>query len=266
MRPIIGITANYSLDGSSQCREGIGTPGQEWQLLADDYITAVTRAGGLPLILPLIRGEDREALWAELLDQVDGVLFSGGNDVDPLLFGEISTGKTGGLIPARDEQELWMANYLLKHTRKPILGICRGIQILNVALGGTLIQHVPDAGVSPHTLLMYPRERASHAVRVQPDSLLARILGTESLGVNSFHHMAVKTCAPALRVTARADDGITEAVELLDNPEGRFFLAVQWHPEMMAWADGQAQALLDAFVASCRETPSRPDFRLDPLI
>ena len=96
--------------------------------------------------------------------------------------------------------------------------------------------------------------------------LLARILGTESLGVNSFHHMAVKTCAPALRVTARADDGITEAVELLDNPEGRFFLAVQWHPEMMAWADGQAQALLDAFVASCRETLSRPDFRLDPLI
>ena len=167
MRPIIGITANYSFDGASQCREGIGTPGQEWQMLADDYITAVTRAGGLPLILPLIRGEDREALWAELLDQVDGVLFSGGNDVDPLLFGEISTGKTGGLIPARDEQELWMANYLLKHTRKPILGICRGIQFLNVALGGTLYQDLPAEHPSEIVHSMKPPyDQAAHMARV----------------------------------------------------------------------------------------------------
>ena len=265
MRPIIGITANYSFDGASQCREGIGTPGQEWQMLADDYITAVTRAGGIPLILPILRGGDREALRTELLDRVDGVLFSGGNDVDPLLFGETSTGRTGRLIPDRDEQELWMARYLLEHTRKPILGICRGIQILNVALGGTLIQHVPDGGFPPHTLLMYPRERASHTVRIQAGSLLARIAGTESLGVNSFHHMAVRECAPPLRVTARAEDGMIEAVELREDPD-RFFLAVQWHPEMMAGADRQAQGLLDAFVAACGAVPGKKSWDLGPLI
>ena len=248
-KPIIGVTPLWDEEKNSY-----------WML--PGYLEGLEEAGAIPVILPLAAdGAD----IAQLADLCDGFLFTGGQDVAPQLYGEAMKPTCGELCPARDTLEQELLNRALEQD-KPILGICRGIQILNVALGGTLIQHVPDAGVSPHTLLMYPRERASHAVRVQPDSLLARILGTESLGVNSFHHMAVKTCAPALRVTARADDGITEAVELLDNPEGRFFLAVQWHPEMMAWADGQAQALLDAFVASCRETLSRPDFRLDPLI
>ena len=249
MKPIIGITANFMFDGSAEYHEGIGAPDQAWQKLADDYITSVEAAGGIPLILPLVDRE--ETLW-ELLKIADGVLFSGGSDVNPLLFGERTTGKTGNLIPQRDRQEIAMLRYLLEHTEKPILGICRGIQLINAALGGTLFQHLPDEGFAPHTLPMYPRQSPSHSVTVEPDSLLAHITGQASLEVNSFHHMAVKRCAPCLKVTARSTDEVIEAVELKGNPDGRFFLGVQWHPEMMASAEPVQQRILTAFVESCK--------------
>ena len=251
LHPVIGITANYSFDGSGEYREGIGAKEQDWQLLADDYIASVVRAGGIPLILPVIReGADR-TVTRRLLDLVDGVLFSGGGDVDAVRFGQKSAGRTGAVVPERDEQELFLIQTLLKETEKPILGICRGIQILNVALGGTLIQHIPDAGFTSHSLGMYPRQVPSHTVLLERDSLLARLTGAERLAVNSLHHMAVDRPAPALRVTARSEDGVIEGVELADNPTGRFFLAVQWHPEMMAFADPVQQNLISAFVARC---------------
>ena len=249
MRPIIGITANYMFHGAAEYQEGIGAPDQAWQKLADDYVTAVERAGGLPLILPIVSGEDTAK---ELLERVDGVLFSGGSDIDPLLFGETTTGKTGNIIPERDRQEMFMLRYLLDHTRKPILGVCRGIQLMNAALGGTLIQHIPDEGFASHSLSMYPRQSPSHDVNVAPGSLLYGITGQSALAVNSFHHMAVKQCAPRLTVTGRAVDGVIEAVELAENPDGRFFLGVQWHPEMMAGAAPVQQAILTAFVERCK--------------
>lgn len=249
MRPVIGITANYMFDGSAEYRAGIGAADQSWQKLADDYVTAVERAGGLPLILPIVSGGDTAK---ELLERVDGVLFSGGSDVDPLLFGETSAGKTGMIVPERNRQEIFMLRHLLEHTRKPILGICRGIQLMNAALGGTLIQHIPDGGFSSHSLSMYPRQSPSHYVSIEPDSLLYRITGQSTLAVNSFHHMAVKQCAPCLTVTARSGDGVIEAVELAENPDGRFFLGVQWHPEMMAGSVPVQQAILSAFVADCK--------------
>ena len=250
MKPIIGITANYMFDGSAEYAEGIGAPDQQWQLLADDYITSVLRAGGTPLILPILReGEDRETTL-RLLDCVDGVLFSGGSDIDPMRFGQITTGKTGTLIPERDEQEFFLFQQVLKCTQKPMLGICRGIQLFNAAMGGTLIQHIPDRGFSSHTLSMYPRHLPSHQVTIAPNSLLSQIVGTEVLGVNSFHHMAVDECAPGLRIVAWSQDGIAEAVELLENDE-RFFLGVQWHPEMMAAHNPVQQQIISAFVARC---------------
>lgn len=251
MKPIIGITANYSFDGESEFAEGIGAREQEWQLLADDYVASVVRAGGVPLILPVVRGPEGSAVVEQMAASVDGVLFSGGSDVDPLRFGQRSAGKTGGVVPERDEQEFALVRRLLEHTDKPILGVCRGIQLINAALGGTLIQHIPDAGFCSHSLAMYPRQVPSHTVNVEQGSLLHALTGRDSLGVNSFHHMAVDACAPALKVTARAEDGVIEAVELADNSEGRFFLAVQWHPEMMAWADSVQQGIITAFVASC---------------
>lgn len=251
MKPVIGITANYSYDGSSEFAEGIGAREQEWQLLADDYIASVVRAGGVPLILPVVRGPERETVVEQMLSCVDGVLFSGGSDVDPLLFGQQTTGKTGGVVPERDEQEFAMLRWLLERTDKPILGVCRGAQVINAALGGTLIQHIPDAGFSAHTLPMYPRQVPSHRVNVEKDSLLYTLIDQTGLGVNSFHHMAADVCAPGLRVTARSEDGVIEAVELAENPEGRFFLGVQWHPEMMAWSDPLQQGIITAFVRSC---------------
>lgn len=253
MKPIIGITANYSFDGSSEVAEGIGAREQEWQLIADDYIASVTRAGGIPVILPVVRGPEWKAVVKHLLNCVDGVLLSGGSDVDPLRFGQKTTGKTGGIIPERDEQEFYVLHYLLDETKKPVLGVCRGVQVMNAALGGTLIQHIPDAGFTGHTLAMYPRQIPSHRVRVEPGTLLHQLTGTEELPVNSFHHMAVDECSPLLKIAARSEDGIIEAVELNDNPDGRFFLGVQWHPEMMAWADPVQQKIIDAFVGSCAQ-------------
>lgn len=251
MEPIIGITANYMFDGSAEYAEGIGAPDQEWQLLADDYITAVKRAGGVPLILPVIKEEGDRTVTLRLLDCVDGVLFSGGSDVDPLRFGAVTTGKTGKLIPQRDEQEFFLFRHVLEKTGKPMLGICRGAQLFNAAMGGTLIQHIPDLGLAPHTLPMYPRAQASHWVKIAPDSRLCRIVGTQRLGVNSFHHMAVERCAPGIRAVAWSEDGIIEAIEL-EHPGDRFFLAVQWHPEMMAEKNAIQQNILTAFVDSCK--------------
>lgn len=252
MKPIIGITANYSYDGSGEFAEGIGAKEQEWQLIADDYISSVARAGGIPLILPVVRKDKGWEVTQRLMDCVDGVLFSGGNDIDPLLFGEKTTGKTGPVMPERDQQELFMLRTLLEETKKPILGICRGIQLINVALGGTLIQHIPDEGLTAHTLPMYPRQVPSHRVDIQEGTLLYDLVGTTKLPVNSFHHMAVKDLAPRLKVTARSEDGVIEAVELTENPDGRFFLGVQWHPEMMAFANDIQQGIITAFVDSCK--------------
>lgn len=252
MKPIIGITANYSFDGSSEFAEGIGAREQEWQLIADDYVSSVTRAGGIPVILPVVRGPEWEAVVEQMINCVDGILLSGGSDVDPLRFGQKTSGKTGGIIPERDEQEFYMLRYLLEKTQKPVLGVCRGVQVMNAALGGTLIQHIPDAGFTGHTLAMYPRQVPSHRVRVEPGTLLHRLVGKEMLPVNSFHHMAVDECAPALKVTAHSEDGVIEAVELSENPDGRFFLGVQWHPEMMAWADSVQQKIVNAFVDRCK--------------
>lgn len=250
---MIGITANYSFDGSSEFAEGIGAREQEWQLIADDYISSVVRAGSIPVVLPVVRGADWKTVTDRLINCVDGVLFSGGSDVNPLLFGQKTTGRTGGVVPERDEQEIYMFRYLLERTGKPILGICRGIQIMNVALGGTLIQHIPDSGFTAHTLPMYPRQTPSHRVQVEAGTLLHDLVNTNELGVNSFHHMAVEIPAPSLKVTACSEDGVVEAVELKDNPSGRFFLGVQWHPEMMAWSVPLQQGIITAFVDSCRQ-------------
>ena len=250
MKPVIGITANYMYDGSGEYREGIGAPDQEWQLLADDYITSVQRAGGIPVILPVIPEDVEWEVVKRLMDGVDGLLFSGGSDVDPMRFGQVTTGRTGNLIIERDEQEFFMLRYFLEHTKKPVLGICRGLQLINAGLGGTLHQHLPDAGYPSHTLPMYPRQKPSHWVEVQRDSRLYEITGKERLGVNSYHHMAVDVPAPGLRVAARSDDGVIEALEQ-QNADGRFFLAVQWHPEMMAAADPIQQRIITSFVQSC---------------
>ena len=177
------------------------------------------------MILPSVMDE---SVMKAMVDSLDGVLLSGGGDVDPTLYGQRATGHLGTVSPLRDAAEMAVASYVINETDKPLLGICRGIQVMNVAMGGTLYIDLPDAGKLCHSLTMYPRHMTTHAVEVAADSRLAQILGNETK-VNSFHHEAVDILADCFTATAySAEDHVIEALEL---PGERFVVGVQWHPE-----------------------------------
>lgn len=222
--PLIGITPGMSLDTLPH-----GT--FERHLLNRAYVDAVVAAGGVPLILPA--REDETQIDA-LLGVVDGVLLSGGGDIAPELYGDATVHPTTyGVHPLRDAWELaLLAGALARET--PILAICRGIQVLNVGMGGTLVQDVADLwpGAIEHQQQHagLATDQIGHGASLVPGSLAADLFGTERIGVNSFHHQAVRDVAPGLEVTATAPDGVIEAVAAPDRP---FVLGVQWHPELM---------------------------------
>ena len=198
------------------------------------YLDKIVAAGGLPVILPAVAG------IGDVMPRLDGLMLIGGGDIDPARYGAAPHAATGRIFPARDAAELALLRRALD-LRLPVLGICRGLQLLNVALGGTLHQHVPDlvrheghagaAGVF-----------ARHAVRLCPDGGLARALARTALDVPSYHHQAIDRLGVGLRPVAWSDDGLIEAAELEGHP---FTVGVQWHPE--ADDDG---ALFTAFVAA----------------
>ena len=211
------------------------------------YVHAVARAGAAPLLIPLLADE---ALLRALYDRIDGLLLPGGEDVHPNQYGEPVHDRCGKISDLRDGVELALIRWAMAD-HKPLLAICRGIQVLNVALGGSLYQdiqaQVPQAG-EHNCHASHARNQVAHDVAVAADSRLAYLVGTDSLPVNSFHHQAVKEVAPGLVVAARAPDGVIEAVE----GEGQaFVLGVQWHPEEMAAEDDRAQRLFDALVEAC---------------
>jgi len=216
------------------------------------YVRAVARAGAAPLLIPLLADE---ALLRALYDRIDGLLLPGGVDVHPRLYGEQIHARCGTISEVRDEVELVLIRWA-RADRKPLLAICRGIQTLNVALGGSLYQDieamVPQA-IRHDCHASHARNHTAHDVAVSAGSRLAHLVGTETLPVNSFHHQAIKETAPQLTVTAWAPDGIIEAVEEEEQP---FVLGVQWHPEEMADDDARAQRLFDALVEAC-EVPRR---------
>jgi len=230
VKPIIGITAFVEDDLSSRLNAA--------------YSKSIIDAGGIPLIIPL--GVEEDA--TQILSLTDGLLLSGGYDVHPFLYGAEPAPKLGKIHPARDTVELALIEAAF--TRKmPILGICRGIQILNVALGGTLFQDIDSDHFSTKLLKhvqQSARAVATHYVQIMAENLLATILQQEKIAVNSFHHQAVNVLAEKLKVAAKSSDGIIEAVVHEDLP---FCLAVQWHPEELAIAgDEPAQKLFSAFV------------------
>lgn len=228
MKPIIGITCNFDVDGSAGVLTHFGLPGQDFHMLADEYIRAVEKAGGIPVMIP-IYGDFETA--KQLVDRVDAVLISGGNDVDPTLYGEFVQKEVGTLVPERDAQDIAITRYVVEKTNKPLLGICRGIQILNVAMGGTLFQDLGKAGHCDHFVGCSPITHPVHQVDLAEGSLLAQIIGDSKLAVNSYHHQAVKDVAPKMVAGAKAAaDGTVEAIEL---PGERMVLGVQWHPEML---------------------------------
>lgn len=250
MKPLIGICANYLSDDAIGMQAGIGAKHQEWQLLADDYIGAIERAGGVPVILPIT--EDIETL-TPLLQKLDGILFSGGSDIDPNSYGEFPRFGLGLIEPKRDAHEIRLAQKVLNETTLPVLGICRGIQLLTVATGGTLYQDLQSQrpGGINHSVPKAVRHHAFHTVKIERDSQLYTIYQADELGVNSFHHQAVKELGKGFKATMTAPDGIVEAVEWEGN---RFVVAVQWHPEMMEGKMANIRPIFNAFVEECKST------------
>ena len=215
------------------------------------YMLALRDNGAIPVLLPadLSQEQLREAVL-----RLDGILFTGGDDVSPDRYGEARRRWVRKLSPARDELEIRLAR-LVWELDKPMLGICRGMQVVNVALGGSLYQDLRKQKVTRFRHKMCkPYDRAAHTVELLPDTPLRDLLGAAQIGVNSLHHQAVKQLAPQLRETARSSDGVTEGWYA---PDKRFFFAVQWHPEYLYQKDKAAEALFRAFLRAAGEEAQR---------
>ncbi len=243
MKPIIGITTNYSMDDTIGTKHHIGGLGQHWNLLAQDYIDAVERAGGIPLMIPMY--QKRETLKG-LIGVLDGILFSGGSDINPLKYGECVEGHCGTLCTKRDEQEIELLKDVLEKTELPVLGICRGNQLLNVAMGGALHQDMKASGLKDHMLLNARMDEVSHRVRVKMQRDTFDLFTSTTLMTNSFHHQAIKTLGEGLEVVAESEDGIIEAVIMNKRPA--FTYAIQWHPEALSTHYPDHQRIFDIFV------------------
>ena len=245
-KPIIGITTGR--------RNLQPKPDQRQTALMGvplEYVDCIVAAGGAPLLLPRT---DEPDVVARVMAAVDGLLLSGGGDVGSLTYGQQSHPKACYQDPVRDRMEI-QATRLAVEGGVPVLGICRGLQLLNVALGGTLVQDIKTE--LPGACQHYTKERESflaHTIDVEPDSLLARVLGTTSTAVNTWHHQAADEIADGLRVSARAPDGVIEAIEAADS---RPILAVQCHPEDCAHEHPLFQKLFDWLVAEAKTTASQ---------
>ncbi len=240
MKPLIGITCGTFHD-RTWCPPIHGH--------RETYIDSVVRGGGAPFLVPLVN--DIDVLRA-LYDRLDGVLLAGGCDVDPTHYGEAPLPQLGVIDTTRDWVELQLARWA-DEDGKPTLGICRGMQVINVALGGSLYQDIPtqcDTDVSHDTFALENWAHMAHDVELLPDSKVASLLGTTRFPTNSLHHQSLKQVAPTLKPVGWAPDGVVEFVEGVN---GHFMVGVQCHPEVLqAEADTRWQSLFSAFVERCR--------------
>ena len=218
MKPIIGITTFQSVNAN-----GHGTI-----LMMQSYVKAVMQAGGIPVLIPSLIAEHG---WDTLYSHLDGILFSGGGDISLEHFRGEPHPRIDDVDPARDAIELKMVNAAASDG-KPFLGICRGCQMMNVALGGTLYTHIPDQlpNALDHSYPSNMRTVLVHEVKIEEGTRIAEIFGEPIIKVNSLHHQGLKEIASVVRVAGHAPDGLVEAIELPDHPFG---LAVQWHPEWL---------------------------------
>jgi putative glutamine amidotransferase len=220
-RPVIGICA-------AQERARWSVWDQEAVLLSRSYVDAVQREGGLALVLPPDpRAQDDADEW---LDMLDALILAGGADVDPASYGAERDRHTVGTVPERDAFEIALALRAMERDI-PVLGICRGMQVMNVARGGTLIQHLPDdKGHEDHRRALGTFENADHDVRLVEDSLIRRITGERLHGTKSHHHQGVDEIGEGFEVTGWAT--VDDLPEVIEDPSARFVLGVQWHPEV----------------------------------
>lgn len=236
LRPLIGISCSFTTTEPASYK------------LHQDYVNAVSHTGGEPVILPYT---DEQGI-RELIGTLDGIVLSGGVDIDPAYYHELPHLALGRIEPSRDRFELELARAAMR-IGVPILGICRGMQVLYVAMGGKLIQDIPSQvdGAIKHRQ-EGPRSHPSHKVAVERNSKLAGMIGAGEVGVNSFHHQAAKEpVIDEFIVSARADDGVIEAIE---SRQDQFVLGVQWHPEAMF---GTSPAMIEMFAAFVADAAAR---------
>lgn len=237
-RPVIAVTASRN----AECNRLV---------ILELYMKMLMRHGAIPVLLPMTTDE---SLTEEIVDRFDGIVISGGGDIDSANWGEPLHEKAYGIDAERDAFELALAR-LIHRKKKPALCICRGEQVMNVALGGTLYQDIPSQAESAvnHRCGEIQFE-VVHNVTVKPGTKLAAIVGEGTLGVNSLHHQAVREAAPCLTVSAVAEDGIIEAIECPDHP---FFIGLQWHPERLGASNNGADAVFAAFCKACGSNNAR---------
>ncbi|HET7089709.1 MAG TPA: gamma-glutamyl-gamma-aminobutyrate hydrolase family protein [Anaerolineae bacterium] len=240
-RPVIGITALAT--------RYIDPPHSPMYALNQRYVMAVEASGGAPLMVP---PDLDETSMQAIFERLDGWVLSGGGDVDPAYYGESPHAALNEVNAERDRLELSFARQAVE-ADKPVIGICRGVQVLNVALGGSLVQDIPtqQADSLPHSFdgTRVARDYMAHPVRIESGSLLREVMGVEQAGVNSWHHQSVKRVAASLAVVAQSPDGIIEAVEM---PGRRFVIGVQWHPEWLYDHQPEMKRLFEALVQAAK--------------
>jgi putative glutamine amidotransferase len=244
---IIGIT--------TQTLEAVPNQLPRCWVMSQRYVHVLAAAGAVPWVIPLLQGE--EATLRAIYERLDGLFLPGGVDVDPAAYGESRGPLCGRTDPERDWTELLFLRWALADG-KPVLAVCRGAQLVNVAVGGSLYQDVaaqhPEAIKHDH----YPvdgrrRDELAHEVRIAAGSRLQRLLGTDTLLVNSMHHQGIARLAPGLVAVATSPDGLIEGVEGVTD---QFLIGVQWHPEDLVDVDRRMRRLFDAFIGACATRPS----------
>ncbi len=237
-KPIIGLSGSWLIDTNDI------SPCIRRSYINHDYVRSVADNGGIPLIIPFIDNTDLKHLAEQWVNRIDGLILSGGHDINPALYGEEPRPKLEEIWPARDHFDITLLETALKQG-KPVLGICRGFQLINVYYGGKLLQ---DLSYADHELLKHNQghtpDLATHKVTLKPGTELAELFG-EELMVNSFHHQVVTEAGRGLTVSATSSDGVIEAVE---NKELKI-LATQWHPEMMSASCDKMTKLFQYFIA-----------------